>query len=367
MKDTSQKTLNVEQRLELIRGVGEDIIGLEEIEEKLKQGKKLIAYDGFEPSGKIHIAQGLLRALTIKKLIQAGVHFKMLIADWHGYLNNKMGGDIEKIQNVGKYFIEVWKSCELEGDNIEYVWASEQVKDPKYWEMVMRVSRAVTLKRAIRCSQIMGRSESDNLSAAQIIYPMMQATDIFYLEADIAQLGVDQRKVNVVARQVADELGWEKPAAVHHHMLLGLIHTEVSKDADVVERAIAMKMSKSNPNSAIFMTDSPEEVDRKIRKAYAPPQIIEDNPVLEYTKYILFNSFDTVKIEREEKHGGNVEYASYRAMEKDYASGALFPLDLKNTLARDLNKLLDPVRKHFKENVAAKKLKELVESYQVTR
>lgn len=364
---TNSTSLTIEQRLNLIREVGEEIIGLDEIEEKMKQGKKLVAYDGFEPSGRIHIAQGLVRAVNIRKLIKAGIHFKMLVADWHGYLNNKMGGDIEKIRITGNYFIEVWKACGLVGDGIEYVWASDQVKDPEYWEMVMRVSRAVTLKRAIRCSQIMGRAESDNLSAAQIIYPMMQATDIFYLKADIAQLGVDQRKVNVVARQVADELGWNKPAAVHHHMLLGLTHVDVSKEADAVERAIAMKMSKSQPDSAIFMTDSEEDVERKIRKAYAPPQIVEDNPILEYLKCIVFPSFGVVEVEREEKHGGTVEYASYEKLESDYVSGSLFPLDAKQTLAKYLNMLLAPVRKYFQDDPNARNLLHRVESFQVTR
>ena len=45
--------------------------------------------------------------------------------------------------------------------------------------------------------QIMGRSETEELSAAQIFYPCMQAADIFFLKADICQLGMDQRKVRV--------------------------------------------------------------------------------------------------------------------------------------------------------------------------
>ena len=40
----------------------------------------------------------------------------------------------------------------------------------------------------------MGRSE-EKLSGAQILYPLMQCCDIFHLNADICQLGVDQRKV----------------------------------------------------------------------------------------------------------------------------------------------------------------------------
>jgi tyrosyl-tRNA synthetase len=46
----------------------------------------------------------------------------------------------------------------------------------------------------------MGRKETDEMSAAQIFYPCMQAADVFFLKADICQLGMDQRKVNMLAR-----------------------------------------------------------------------------------------------------------------------------------------------------------------------
>ena len=67
----------------------------------------------FEPSGRIHIAQGLLRAINISKMIKAGVKFNVLVADWFAWMNNKLEGDLEKIKTVGEYSIEVWKACGL--------------------------------------------------------------------------------------------------------------------------------------------------------------------------------------------------------------------------------------------------------------
>ncbi|PIV70708.1 tyrosine--tRNA ligase, partial [Candidatus Roizmanbacteria bacterium CG17_big_fil_post_rev_8_21_14_2_50_39_7] len=46
------------------------------------------------------------------------------------------------------------------------------------------------------------------------------------------------------------------------------------------------KMSKSNPDSAIFMTDTTEDIKRKINKAYCLEGDIKENPILEYCKYI---------------------------------------------------------------------------------
>ena len=36
------------------------------------------------------------------------------MADWFAQLNNKMGGDLKKIQTVGEYFVEVWKAVGME-------------------------------------------------------------------------------------------------------------------------------------------------------------------------------------------------------------------------------------------------------------
>ena len=62
-------------------------------------------YDGFEPSGRMHIAQGVLRAINVNKLTSAGCMFKFWVADWFAQLNNKMGGDLAKIQTVGRYVL----------------------------------------------------------------------------------------------------------------------------------------------------------------------------------------------------------------------------------------------------------------------
>src|SRR3989338_7985130 len=132
--------MDINDRLKLVEEVGEEIVTREELIELLNKKKKFIAYDGFEPSGRIHIAQGILRAINVNKLTKAGAHFKMLVADWHGWANNKMGGDLEKIQTVGKYFIEVWRASGMDLKNVEFVWASDAVKNPDYWKLVMKIA-----------------------------------------------------------------------------------------------------------------------------------------------------------------------------------------------------------------------------------
>ncbi|MEA3431007.1 MAG: tyrosine--tRNA ligase [Nanoarchaeota archaeon] len=357
--------MDIEERMKLIKEVGEEILTEDELRDLLKKKKNPIAYDGFEPSGKIHIAQGLLRAINVNKLTKAGIRFKFWVADWFALMNNKMGGDLDKIKIVGEYFIEVWKACGMDMENVEFLWASDVMNDSDYWLKVINIGRINTVTRIKRCAQIMGRNEKDSLSGAQIFYPCMQAADIFHLKADIAQLGLDQRKVNVLAREVAPKLGYTKPVVISHHMLMGL--TEPPKGLTGVDAAVAKKMSKSNPNSAIFMDDSPDEVKRKIKKAYCPEGEVEDNPVLEYCKYIIFEKFDKMLIERPEKWGGNLEYSSFENLSKDFGNKKLHPMDLKQTVSKMIIELLKPVQEHFIKDKKAKELLEKVRSFKVTK
>jgi len=131
-------------------------------------------------------------------------------------------------------------------------------------------------------------------------------------------------------------------------------------------------MSKSNPDSAIFMTDTTEDIKRKINKAYCLEGDVKENPILEYYKYIVFESFDRlgineVKIERPKKFGGNISFKTYADLEKTFAEKKVHPMDLKATLSKLLDQLIKPVRRHFQENEEAKRLLSLVRSFQVTR
>lgn len=365
--------MTTDERIDLLNQVGQEIVTPDELRDFLTANDSYVCYDGFEPSGQMHIAAGILRVINVNKAIATGAHFKMLVADWHAYLNNKMDGDIEKIQTVGRYFIEVWKAAGMDMNNVEFLWASEAVKDPAYWELVMKIAKTNSIRRFAHSAEIIGRADSDNLTLAQLMYVAMQAADIFYLKARVTQLGMDQRKVNMLAREIAPQLGFEKPIVISHHMLLGLQHKPAgADDEDKITRTIDLKMSKSNPDSAIFMTDTTEEISRKIAKAYCPEGIAEENPILEYCKYIIFESLerldlDEITIERPEKFGGNVSFASYGALESAFMSKEIHPMDLKNTVAALLDRLLQPVRKHFEENDEAKALLEQVKSFHVTR
>jgi tyrosyl-tRNA synthetase len=358
-------TLTLDDKISLLEEVGEEIINIEELREliqwKIDNNQHIYAYDGFEPSGILHIGQGLLRAINVNKITKAGIKFKFLIADWHAAANLKFGGDLDVIKKVGDFLIETWKVCNMDLSNVEFVYASDLVKEPSYWELVLKIAINSSLNRVIRCTQIMGRSESEKLAASQILYPLMQAADIFYLPADICQLGMDQRKVNMLARELSKKLNKPKPVAIHHHMIMGL--QKPNTDLTGEDRTIEIKMSKSDPDSAIFMLDSPDDVKRKINKAFCPPKQISENPVLEYCRYIIFELIDSFEVERPEKYGGNVEYDSFEMLAKDFEEGELNPPDLKIAVIKYLNQFLSPIIEHFEKDTTANELYEFVKSH----
>ncbi len=360
--------MDVEKRLELVKGVGEEIITEEELRQLLETKAHPIAYDGFEPSGLAHLPFGVYRALLLQDLLKAGVHFKLWLADSFAWINNKMEGNLEKIRKVGEYFIEVWKAGGVDMKKVEILWATDAFSDKDYWKKVILIAKNTTINRATRALSIMGRKEGELAETAQYFYPMMQTADIFHLKADICQLGLDQRRANIIAREVGPRLGFWKPVVVSHHMLMGLSGAkqpdgfEKNKQMDI---EISSKMSKSKPQTCIFVHDNKEEIQNKLKNAYCPEKATEGNPVLEYCKYIIFKRFKTMKIERPKKFGGDISFSSYEELEKAYAEG-LHPLDLKNATATYLDLMIEPIRKHF-ERGKAKELYEFVKKQEITR
>lgn len=65
------------------------------------------------------------------------------------------------------------------------------------------------------------------------------------------------------------------------------------------------KMSKSDPNSAIFMEDSEAEVNVKIKQSWCPEKETKDNPLFDYLKHIIFPKLDTLTVKKKAEHGGD--------------------------------------------------------------
>lgn len=337
--------MDLERKVELVKRAPTIELVTEEELRSLFEGKAHPKhYIGFEISGHVHLGTGLLTAIKVKDLMEAGVKPCIFLADYHTWINGKLGGDLELIRKVAAgYFKHAFVALGLPEDKVEYVLAS-RIYDEEYWKMVLEIMRNTTTNRMLRCVTIMGRKETETLSSAAMLYPAMQAADIFKLEVDIAHAGMDQRKVHMLAREIAGKVGHGKPVALHTGLLAGLqSRLRMNPTEDEV---IDAKMSKSVPDSAIFIHESEEEIRRKIGKANCAPKIVEGNPIVQYAEMLVLRD-RALKIERPAKFGGDLEIADAAQLREEYAGGRLHPTDLKNAVARELCSMLKPVREYF--------------------
>ncbi|MEM0463591.1 MAG: tyrosine--tRNA ligase [Pyrobaculum sp.] len=314
--------------MDLLRNVEEVVT-----KEELLNMKGGLAYLGFEPLWPIHVGW-LVWAYKLAELKEAGFDVVILVATWHAWVNDK--GDISQLRAHGEKVIAVLDKIA----KFRYVYGDEIAKDPRYWELVMRIAKETSLARIRRATPIMGRrAEEVELDFSKLLYPVMQVADIFYLGVDVAVGGMDQRRAHMLARDVAEKLGFKKPVAIHTPIITSLSGTGRMEGThrEIDEAYALFKMSKSKPQSAIFITDGEEGVRNKIWAAFCPPREIKFNPVFEIAAYLLIPYHGPLEV-------GGRRYDDKSALEKDYQAGVVTPQQLKEAVAASLVALLQKLK-----------------------
>jgi tyrosyl-tRNA synthetase len=340
--------LDLERRLELIsREPTEEIVVKDELVGLLKESRVPKHYIGIEISGLLHLGSLVLTGFKINDFLEAQIDCSVFLADWHTYINDKLGGNWNKIEELADYYS---KAFEFFCPGVHIITGSQLYDDnSEYWKRLVQLTKHITLPRIVRSLTIMGRSEKDELDFSKLLYPPMQCADIREMDLDIVHAGMDQRKIHMLARETFPKLGWKVPVSVHHHLLPGLsepLGAHPSDNTGQVTTTIS-KMSKSNPANAILIHDSESEVVEKLMKAYCPAGVVNGNPVLDMIRYIIFHQYSEFDVLRPSKWGGNVSYHNYDDLERDFIERRIHPADLKNAAARYINKIIDPVRKRF--------------------
>jgi tyrosyl-tRNA synthetase len=301
-----------------------EVVTDDELRALLVKDKKRV-YAGYEPSGEIHLGH----LVTVNKLIdlkEAGFEVVVLLADLHAFLNRK--GTMEQVGELAEYNKRCFEGLGLRA--VEYVLGSELQLSPDYQLMVLRLSQQITLNRAKRSMDEVGRN-MDAPTVSQMIYPIMQMVDIATLGVDAAVGGIDQRKIHMLAREYLPNVGYPAPVCIHTPILNGLD---------------GKKMSSSSGNY-ISVADTIEEIEKKCQKAFCPPEC-EENPVLQIFQYHIFPRSGAVTIKRPAKFGGDREFLRFEEMEAAYRKGEIHPLDLKKTAGIYLAEILSCVRDYVK-------------------
>jgi len=314
------------ERFELIKRNVQEIVKEEELIELLKKKKSPVVYCGYEPSGPMHLGH----FVTITKLMdleRAGFKVVVLLADVHALLNRK--GNEEDIKKE----VEKWKkTIKAIGLKAKVVLGSDFQFKEDYQIDVMAMAQKITIQRGLRSMQEIAR-DVENATISQLWYPLMQVADIKHLKADVALGGMEQRKVHMIGKEMEDVIN-HRFVAVHTPLITSL-------------KGPGQKMSKSIPGSGIAVTDSYEEIERSINGAYCPAKVVEDNPLLQIARLIIFPRFDKLEIKRDKKFGGDLIVESADELERIYVSGELHPLDLKKAVINYMEKIIAPIRKNY--------------------
>ena len=339
-------------RLHTMVGEVEEVVGVEHLIEALHNGTShggdgvLRCYVGFEPSGKAHIGWKVL-ALQLRRMLDANANVMVFLADWHAWVNDKFNGDMDAIQTTAIYMQETFRALldhppEGEGPGeLQFKWASELMESSDYWARVLRCSKGATLAMVRKTFTIMGRDEaSSDHDLSKFYYPAMQAADIFEMDIDIAIGGMDQRKAHMFMRDVASKYGWAKATCLHTPIISSL------KASGSRMESFDHKMSKSDPNGALLLHDTHDQIRKKMRKAYISPDDPQ-SPVYELAEHILLPEFGEIVVTPNPKFGEPSTWTNLDAFRAAVMDGTLHPLDAKFGVADGLARGLEAVANHF--------------------
>lgn len=321
--------MDLQEKIDTITKGTLEVITPEELKEVLTNEKQPIAYIGYEPSGKIHLGHAItvLKMITLQK---AGFHIKMLLADYHAFLNGK--GELEDIRETAEYNIKCFKALGLDENKTEFILGSSYQTKPEYTDLVYQLATMTTLVRARRSMAVIAR-DSEDQKVAEVIYPLMQVVDMVFLDADLAMGGMEQRKIHMLARENLPRLGKNAPVCFHTPLLHGTDGSD--------------KMSSSKGNF-IAIDDEPEVITKKIKKSFCPAGQVEGNPIIEIAEHFIYPFNEIMIIKRPEKFGGNLEL-NESELKDMYSAGELHPMDLKNAVGEYLIDFFEPVRNYMKK------------------
>jgi len=320
----------VDKRFELIKRNTVEIVQESELKKLLKEKKSPVVYWGTSVTGKPSIAY-FFPLLKLSDFANAGFKIKVLLADLHGAMDGTPWAVLEKRYDFYKEAItQMFKVLGADLNKIEFIKGSEFQLKPEYMYDILQLASKNSVKDCQKAgAEVVKKSE--NPDVAGLIYPIMQALDEQYLDADVQFGGLDQRKILMFARENLPKIGFDRRIDVFNPMIPGLV---------------GKKMSSSDAKTKVDLTDSEKIIKQKINKAdFITGEV--DNGVMAFLKYVIMviknDKKEKLLVERPDKFGGNVEFKNYEDVEKAVKSKKLHPQDVKLAVAKEISKLLGKI------------------------
>ena len=251
--------------LELIKRRAVQIFSEEDLDKKIKSGKKLTIKLGADPSRPdLHLGHTVvLRAL--KKFQELGHEVVFVIGDYTAMIGDPSGKSktrpaltYEETRKSGEtYFKQVTKILDKDKTKVKY--NSEWLSKMNFGDVISLASK-YTVARILERDDFKNRYENNlPLSMHELLYPLMQGYDSVALNADIEIGGTDQTFNLLVGRELQRDYNQEPQIVMTFPLLVGLDGKE--------------KMSKSLDNY-IGIDEAPEVMYEKAMKI--PDNILYD-------------------------------------------------------------------------------------------
>ena len=325
--------MDLGKRLDLIKRNTAEILTIDELKQKFNSKKQLSSYYGTAPTGLYHMGY-LVPLSKLFDFDKAGIKNKVLIANIHAALDD-LKTPWEKIDFAGNYYQKCIELSFPWDKKPGFIRGSSFQLTKEYQLDVLKLSTLSTVARATRAASEVTRMKNPKVS--ELIYPIMQGLDEEYLDVDIQLGGQDQRHILAYAREYLPLIKYEPRIEIMTPLIVSL-------------KGPGIKMSASIPESRILVHDSKEVIEKNINNAYCPAGIVQDNPILQLTKFIIFGVKDKFKIERDKKFGGNIIFNNYNNLEEEFVDKKIHPSDLKNNLSKELTNIFSKVRNYFEKN-----------------
>jgi len=336
LKELADKK-GLSEHIFLKRGLFFAQMDLDKIISAHKAGEKIFLYTGRAPGGSMHT--GHLIPFMFTKFLQDlfDCNLYVQIPDDEKFLFKK---------HLTRDLIEEMVETDLEqiagiGFNPDktFIFRNTQFISLMY-PLVLETAKRITFSQA---RNVFGFENCSNVG--QIFYPSMQIVPSFFEKGFcLIPCAIDQNPYFLLQRDIAEKIGFNKNCTILSKFLTALTGPEG-------------KMSASNPNHAILLTDEPSKVKKKINK------------------HAFSGGQETLELHRE--LGGNCEIDVayqwlYTLFEEDdseierirvaYSSGEMLSGEIKKLLIEKINDLLE----NHRASVALAKKSGLLEKYMKT-
>ncbi|KAL2115464.1 hypothetical protein VTJ04DRAFT_9719 [Mycothermus thermophilus] len=341
-----------QQRLALITENLAEVLNEEIIKKILDEGKHPKIYWGTATTGRPHCGY-FVPAIKIAQFLAAGCDVTILLADIHGFLDN-LKAPLELVMHRAEFYRHIitamLKAVGVSTEKLRVVLGSSYQKSPEYVMDVYKLASLISEHDAKKAGAEVVK-QTDNAPLSGLLYPILQVLDEQYLDCDAQFGGMDQRKLFTAAKEWLPKLGYRERAHLLNPMVPGL-H--------------GGKMSSSDPDSKIDLLDPPDVVAKKIRKAHAAPQVVEENGLLAFIEYVLLpaarlkggEDAGKFRVDRDKDGLEPLVYTDIEKIREDYKNDVLTPQLIKPAITRELNALLAPIQAAFQ---ASKEWQEIAE------